>query len=242
LILLSLALIGFAVVDLLRWSRDPVPTTRSCAAIFGAVGVTALVALLSGMSAFDVVVVGIAALAALSVWVFTDRRCAPGYPLAWIISVLLVAIGLSGEADAVSGPLERWYAELAFSFVEGVPVDQFLLATGAALFLLATANRIVQLVLEAAGTPVITGETVLRGGRILGPMERLFVGAMVLSGDLTGAAIVIAAKGLLRLPEIRSNADERKGTDDQVTEYFLIGTFSSLLLAGALAAFVSAAS
>ena len=85
------------------------------------------------------------------------------------------------------------------------------------------------------------GESALRGGRLLGPMERLIVGAMVLSGDPGGAALVIAAKGLLRLPEIRSGADQLKGRSDQVTEYFLIGTFSSLLLAAGAGVLVLAA-
>lgn len=73
---------------------------------------------------------------------------------------------------------------------------------------------------------------------MLGPMERLVVAAMVLAGDLTGAAVVIAAKGFLRLPEIRSGADKREGEDDQIAEYFLIGTLCSLLIAGGLAALV----
>ncbi len=70
-------------------------------------------------------------------------------------------------------------------------------------------------------------------------MERLFIGAMVVSGNLVAAAALVAAKGLLRLPEIR---DSPKDGDDQVTEYFLIGTFSSLLIAGTLGALVSASS
>jgi hypothetical protein len=175
-------------------------------------------------------------------WLLLDqpsfKRHGPGYPLAWILATLVAAFAISGTVDPVSGHLERWYTNLAFRFVRSVPVDQFVLGVSAALFLLATANRVVRLVLEAAGTPAAVGETMLSGGRLLGPMERLLVGAMVLSGDLTGAAVVIAAKGLLRLPEIRDSADQRKGAGDQVTEYFLIGTFCSLLLAGGLAALV----
>ncbi len=53
-------------------------------------------------------------------------------------------------------------------------IGQFLLGCGAALFVLATSNRTVRLVLQAAGTPAPKGETTLSGGRILGPMERLF--------------------------------------------------------------------
>jgi hypothetical protein len=79
----------------------------------------------------------------------------------------------------------------------------------------------------------------LTGGRLLGPIERLFVGAMVISGNLTAAAALIAAKGLVRLPEIRSRNEQASGVADQVTEYFLIGTFSSLLVASLLGALVS---
>jgi hypothetical protein len=85
-------------------------------------------------------------------------------------------------------------------------------------------NRTVRLVLQAAGTPAPKGETALSGGRILGLMERLFIAEMVVSGNLTAAAALIAAKGFLRLPEIRSYTERRRGASDQVTEYFLIGT------------------
>lgn len=242
MIVLSLALLGFAVTDLLRWSPEPVSIMRASLAIVGATAVTVAVAFLSGLGVREVVVVGLIMIVILTVWLLFDHRplkhLGPGAPLAWIFVVLLLAFAASGLADTVSGPLERWYSNLPFAFTRSVPIDQFLLGASAGLFLLATANRIVRLVLEAAGTPVAAGETVLKGGRVLGPMERLFVGAMVLSGDLTGAAIIIAAKGLLRLPEIRSNTAQRKGRDDQVTEYFLIGTFCSLLLAGGLTALV----
>jgi len=242
-IVLSLALLGFAVADLMRWSPEPVSKTRTSLATLGATAVTLATARLSGLSALDALVIGVITLVVVTIWLLFDRPalkyCGPGYRLGWILAVLLVAFAASGSADTVSGPLGRWYSSLPFAFARSIGIDQFLLGVSAALFLLATANRIVRLVLEAAGTPAATGETTLSGGRLLGPMERLFVGAMVLSGNLTGAAVIIAAKGLLRLPEIRSNADQLEGADDQVTEYFLIGTFCSLLLAGALATLVS---
>jgi hypothetical protein len=107
--------------------------------------------------------------------------------------------------------------------------------------LLATSNRIVRLVLEASGTSAETGESTLKGGRLLGPMERLLVATMAIAGDLTAAGIVIAAKGLIRLPEIRTSAEHSAGKGDVVTEYFLVGTLTSLLLAGGVAAVVLAA-
>jgi hypothetical protein len=83
-------------------------------------------------------------------------------------------------------------------------------------------------------------------------MERVIIGAVILAGDPATAAIVIAAKGLLRFPEIGRgfgpDAEDREEGDDggrlgpdENTEYFLIGTTSSLLLAGVLALCVSGA-
>jgi hypothetical protein len=243
-ILLSLGLLGFAVADLLRWSPEPVSRCRTWVATVGATGMTAAIAAVVGLGATDVAIVGTITIAVLAVWLHFDRpllgRCGPGYPLAWIASVLVVLFALSGSADPVEGPLQTWYSNLAFPFARPVGIDQFVLGVSAGLFLLSSSNRIVRLVLEAAGTPATTSETTLRGGRLLGPMERLIVAAMVLSGDPAGAAFVIAAKGLLRLPEIRSSADQGKGKGDQVTEYFLVGTFSSLLLAAGMGVLISA--
>jgi hypothetical protein len=50
---------------------------------------------------------------------------------------------------------------------------------------------------------------------------------------------VVTGKGLLRFPEIRSERTHRG--PDFVTEYFLIGTFTSLFLAGLFGLLVLAA-
>lgn len=211
-------------------------------AVAAATIVTSALSALGGLQRLDVLVVGVSMCFVLTVWVLFDKSAPggtkPGYPLAWILMVVVIAVGVSGSAETLAGPLERWYADLPFAFVQSVAIDRFVLGASAGLFLLATGNRIVRLVLEAARTPAATGEATLSGGRLLGPMERLFVAAMVLSGDLTGAAVIIAAKGFLRLPEIRNSESQQEGKEDHVTEYFLIGTFCSLLLAGGLAAIV----
>jgi hypothetical protein len=66
----------------------------------------------------------------------------------------------------------------------------------------------------------------LKGGRILGPLERSFIFAMGLSGHFSALAAVIAAKGVLRFPEI-SHANDEGNT----AEYVLVGSFVSWLLA-----------
>jgi hypothetical protein len=68
-------------------------------------------------------------------------------------------------------------------------------------------------------------------------MERLIVAGAVLSGSAAAAGFVIAAKGLLRFREIGGAS---KSNVDEVTEYFLIGTFTSTVLAAAAAVLVLA--
>lgn len=249
MIVVSLALLGFAVADLIRWSPEAVPSSRAVLATAIAIVSTASIAALSGRDLADVALTGGLTLVAVGMWVAADgmawTRSRPGAPLAWILGVVLLAFALSASGDPISGPLEHWYVRLPFAFANSVSVGQFVLGVSVSLFLLATTNRIVRLVLIAAKTlPPDTelqesSEGRLAGGRLLGPMERLLLGAMVLTGSLTGAALIITAKGILRLPEIRSSAEQKQGASDQVTEYFLIGTFCSLLVASALAALVS---
>jgi hypothetical protein len=62
--------------------------------------------------------------------------------------------------------------------------------------------------------------------------------AVLLAGQPTAAAIIITAKGLLRLPEIREDPPK---TSDSVAEYLLVGTFASLMLGSVAALLVSAA-
>lgn len=107
-------------------------------------------------------------------------------------------------------------------------VEQVALVLGVVLVQLATANVAVRLLLDAVGVPAADNEKTLKGGRLLGPMERLFVVGLGVAGQLTAAAIVVAAKGLLRFPELRR--DTEQGPTD-VTEYFLIGSFASWLFA-----------
>jgi hypothetical protein len=251
-ILLSITLLAFAIADLVRWSPDCVRPVHALAAGVSGTGACVLIAAVAGLGAGDSALVAIAAVVALGGWIAVDYvRGSRPFGLAWILIVLVAAFAGSPAASPISGPLDRWYSKLPFPFARSIPVEQFLLALCAALFLLATANRVVRLILDTAGTPVAEGEAVLRGGRLLGPMERLIVGALVVAGDATGAAIIITAKGLLRLPDVRGRGGrtvaanertesrgDRKAADDQVTEYLLIGTFSSLLLAAALAAAV----
>ena len=94
----------------------------------------------------------------------------------------------------------------------------------------------VRLVLTVTGTshPARDGaptgpETRLKGGRLLGPMERVLIVGLGLAGQVTAASLVVAAKGLLRFPELSSDHGQER--IHRLTEYFLVGSFVSWLLA-----------
>jgi len=242
LILVSMGLLGFGVVDLIRWSPEKVGPHRAIGAIAVGASVATVVAALGGAHFGQVLLAAAISASVLAVWVgfdFLPLEKGTVLPLGWLAAVMTALFAASGSVDSISGPLARWYANLGFAFVETLSVDQFVLGLGAVIFMTASGNRIVRLVLDAAGVSRRTSESALRGGRLLGPLERLIVFAIVLAGDAAAAAIVITGKGLLRFPEIRT--ETQQPGPDSVTEYFLIGTFVSLLIASLLAVLVLAA-
>ncbi len=109
----------------------------------------------------------------------------------------------------------------------GLDPETVLLVAGVGLVQLATANIVVRMVLDAVGVPASTNEKTLKGGRMLGPMERLLIVGLGLAGEVTAAAVVGGAKGLLRFPELHRGT--KVGPSD-LTEYFLIGTLASWLI------------
>ena len=126
--------------------------------------------------------------------------------------------------DALRAP----HPALSGTLVGDLGLDRSVLLAGIALLQLSTANLLVRLLLDAVGVPAQSHEKDLKGGRLLGPMERLFVLVLAVAGQLTAASVVVAAKGLLRWPELRS---AREGGPSEISEYFLIGSFASWLVA-----------
>ena len=240
MILVALALLGFGVADLVRWSPDGKQPLRALVAVLTGTVMVGTVASLSGMDSLGVVLSSVVSFATLGLWsahgLLPSERSKPVFVLSLLMGVILVLVALSGSAGGIGGDVATWYSNLGFGFVHRVSVDQFVLGASAALFLLGTANRIVQLVLRAAGSSLLDGEGTLHGGRLLGPMERLIVAGAVVSGSVAAAGFVIAAKGLLRFREI----GEAETKVDEITEYFLIGTFTSIGLAAAMAILVLA--
>ena len=156
-----------------------------------------------------------------------------------LVPALAVGLGAVSLVRDVA-ELERREQITAWIAYPVVVVVAVLLLAGLTLVQLATGNRLVRLVLVTTGAlpagPVTGGvDGELRGGRLLGPLERLFILGLGLAGELTAAGLVIAAKGLIRWPELRSHArseDDTRASDiDKVTEYFLVGSFVSWLVA-----------
>lgn len=142
---------------------------------------------------------------------------------------------LSGWSSPVAGAISRWsaWAHLPLSHV---PPTRALMVVGVVLVQFATANQLVRLVLGSVGAVRPAGQPQpsdrLKGGRLLGPMERLLILSLGVGGQLAAASAVVAAKGIIRFPEL--NAQKGQNGDvgiDEVTEYFLVGSFTSWLLA-----------
>ncbi|TRW85370.1 hypothetical protein FK535_08140 [Mycolicibacterium sp. 018/SC-01/001] len=149
---------------------------------------------------------------------------------------LIVAFG--GWASPVAGPLARW---LPWAGLTGVEPGLALMVAGIILLQLVTANQLVRLILGAVGAVRPAGvpqpSDRLKGGRLLGPMERLLIVGLALGGQFGAASAVIAAKGIIRFPELAAarkdagTADPQGPGIDEVTEYFLVGSFASWLIA-----------
>lgn len=73
---------------------------------------------------------------------------------------------------------------------------------------------------------------VLRGGLVIGILERLAVAGAILSNEPVAIAYVVAIKGLGRYAELKETP--------AVAERFIIGTLTSLLWAAAVAGFAAA--
>lgn len=263
---LALLLIAVGLSDLIAARRWPDPRTgRAVGAGVGLASI-AVLALLAGLTGGgDLLLLAIAGLTTGG-WVVlaaraetSDRR--QGLALAVLAAGAGLTILLSGWSSPAAGSLDSWLDWTGIGVLAGADPTRVLLLTGLVLGQLSTGNVIVRLVLASTGALDPQGgpqaSDRLRGGRLLGPLERVFILGLGLAGQVTAASIVIAAKGLIRWPELQraSRDSERReraaqetpgkaqetlestedaaapdASIDQVTEYFLIGSFVSWLV------------
>ena len=185
----------------------------------------------------DVALLAIAAVASIGWLLLCARAERTGEnevaPLAVFGGAVGLLIVLSGWGSDVAGLVARWPSWVGLS----VGPDQLLMVVGVVLLQLVTGNQLVRLVLGSVGAIKLAGEPQpsdkLKGGRLLGPMERLLILGLGLAGQLGAATAVVAAKSIIRFPEINAQkARENGGIGiDEVTEYFLVGSFASWILA-----------
>ena len=225
----ALLLLAVGGVDLVR--RLVVRGRRVAFAVGGVV----LVAVAAGA---DAVVAGILAVAVAAIWTWVVPESGSARAGLWPVGLLGVAVAAGVVvAPARSGPGLLGSAWEAYAPRGDISLDVVLLVAGCLLFLLESGNAVVRIALRAEmGERVLpaSGEapTALKGGRLIGPLERILVFALTLAGAYTLLAAVLAAKGIVRFPEI-----SRDGEGGDRAEYFLIGSLVSWVTALA-AAFV----
>jgi len=148
-----------------------------------------------------------------------------GITLAFLVAVGLILL----TGDGVAGWHEGWWNALVLlsgglAIAGGGPLTTSVLA------LVDRGNTRSQSTQQA-------GE-VLRGGALIGALERAAIYASVVTGWPEGLAIVLAIKGLARYPELRSPDQPASVTPQAVAERFIIGTFTSVLWAITCAGFL----
>jgi hypothetical protein len=169
--------------------------------------------------------------AALSVSIAALRFHRPQFALLAVIPVILglagIAFGLSISAPTHSVAVLAAILVGLLGVVAGNPI------TAAVLAFASRGNGAPTVVGGAHGGifvedggPGKAHEEVLRGGTIIGYLERLGLIAAIVLGRLEIVAVLIAVKGLGRFSELDS---------PRVRERFIIGTLVSLVWAGACA-------
>jgi hypothetical protein len=244
MIWLGLLLGCLGVTDLVRWNTEPLSVRTVLGCPLGG-ALAAAVLWLGGVGGATTVGTALVLTLIATVWIGTTSRPLQQGRGTWAaltvaLAVLVAAVVASPWSPDLGGRLARWYAAVPLPVLSGVPLDRFVLVVGCALLLTNSGNVIVRLVLTAAGSKVTRTEQQIKGGRVLGPMERLLILGLGLAGQLAAASIIVAAKGLLRFPELQSYRQELHGPErsalgsqriDVLTEYFLIGSLTSWSLA-----------
>lgn len=210
----GIVLMSVGLADLIRLH---VPA-RLRGLIYVLVAVLVIIAA-SGADAAAWAFVGTAAAAA---WVLTTPGLTGGraglWPVVGVAVLTVGAVAFEGVRDD-QGPLgDLWPVG---SPLGEVSLDVGCLVLGALVFLVESGNVVVRAALRS-GEVEAEAPVALKGGRLIGPLERVLVFALTVTGAFTLLAAVLAAKGIVRFPEISRDSD--LGTR---AEYFLIGSLVS---------------
>ncbi|WP_403024237.1 hypothetical protein [Salinibacterium sp. GXW1014] len=245
MMLIALLFVSVGVADIAR-ERFRKPAGPLVGAAAGAIAAV-LVALGLGIPlAWSLAVIGV-----MLAWVASTALPSSGQSSYLKLAILGAATVAAWAFPVVQadhkGAIAAWYRNLPYEVAGEIGFETFVLAAASVLLLLETSNIIVRLILAAvpratstsplpapptrrswfsrsqpAVSPAPTAELPLKGGRILGPFERVFLFALILAGQFTALAALVAAKGIIRFPEI--SKDTAHGAK---AEYFLVGSFAS---------------
>ena len=192
---------------------------------------------------------------AVWVWCMPEGRPSPaGFWPAVVLALISVGaviwIGDRGSAGLIG---EVWQLRSPFGEVS---FDLAVLTLGLTAFLLESANLVVRAALDGEHTwrPIERAQAVealptaaaqpepstvtpdaaptrdrrdaFQGGRLIGPLERMLVLILTLAAAYPILAAMLAAKGIVRFPEI-----SRDGETGARAEYFLVGSLVSWVIA-----------
>jgi hypothetical protein len=133
----------------------------------------------------------------------------------WPVTALVFRLArtIDDKADAARAAEDRAASESAGDPAADVTVDN------------ATAHKAAA---DKASAQLATTTRILRGGAIIGVLERLAVCLAILAGQPVAIAYVVAIKGLGRFAELKETP--------VAAERFIIGTLTSMLWAAGVAA------
>ena len=163
----------------------------------------------------------------------TSPRGSARLLVAALVATALAVAAADWLGTRASGAVERWLVDLPYTIARRDP-GRVAVALALAPALVGTANAAVRLALAAVRVQLggsTTPDRTLRGGRLIGPIERLLVFGFALAGQPTAASLIIAAKGLLRYPELSTTSRLAVGKVDEVSEYLLVGSLVSWTIA-----------
>lgn len=152
----------------------------------------------------------------------------------------------------LNGFIVEWHSGSTSLILRELPLPALSMGIGITLFLVESANIVVRAALRPtevddahasaidmparrwwqAKPNVVapTGVVDLRGGRLIGPLERVLIVGLTLVGFLPIVVGLIAAKGIVRFPEISNDVN-----GGAKAEYFLVGSLVSWTIAFASA-------
>ncbi len=234
--LIAMAIAGTVAGGLTREITSP---RRAGIGTLIAIAVIWILGLFFGLSLAGMVLLVVLAAVPLALGAYIDRLISGASIRAWLsLSVELgcvVSLGIFGASAAADGQwLQSLLSRLPYSGLEEASAESAVLLVGVFLWLGPVANAVVRMVLTAAGADPEASEQTLRGGRIIGILERWLIFGFVLSGQPTAAALTVSAKSIIRFPELSEKARSDEAKNDyitEVTEYLLLGSLASWTLA-----------